>query len=102
MIIGGGMYAYIVGAVCGIVASMDMLKIEFRQAVDELNMFMKEKKIPLDLRVKLRQFFHYTEGQRRLRHYKTLLDDMSPSLRGEVSRIINKDWVHKVCQSDPN
>lgn len=96
MIIGGGMYAYIVGAVCGIVASMDMLKIEFRQAVDELNMFMKEKKIPKELRVKLRQFFHYTEGQRRLRHYHTLLEDMSPALRGDVSRIINKDWVHKV------
>jgi potassium voltage-gated channel Eag-related subfamily H protein 7 len=36
MVIGAGTYAYMVGAICGIVASMDQLSTEFNQTMDSL------------------------------------------------------------------
>lgn len=96
MMVGGAAYAYIVGSVCGLVASMGELTAQLHRKIDDINVFMEEQKLPNDLRVKIRGYFHYTAKQYRNEHYHQLLSEMSPEMRGEVFRRVNAKWVVKL------
>ena len=89
MLIGAGVYAYMVGAICGIVASMDQLTTEFNQTMDSLNDYMSEMGLPKDMRYKLRSYFHHCKHINRVRSYKHLLEGMSPALRGRVTSLVH-------------
>jgi len=93
MMVGGAAYAYIVGSVCGLVASMGEVTAKLHQKIDDLNVFMEERNLPRDLRIKLREYFHYTAKQYRNQHYRQLLLEMSPEMRGDVYRRVNSKWV---------
>jgi potassium voltage-gated channel Eag-related subfamily H protein 7 len=45
MVVGSGLYAYIIGEVCGILANMDEATSEFHTNSDSLNMFCAEKQV---------------------------------------------------------
>eukprot|EP00753_Platysulcus_tardus_P004747 PLAT12659.1.p1 GENE.PLAT12659.1~~PLAT12659.1.p1 ORF type:complete len:850 (-),score=394.01 PLAT12659.1:54-2603(-) len=96
MLIGAGQWAYIVGNVCGIMASLDAQTLVFRQTLDELNYYMKEQKISEDLQRRLREYFHQRKTLVRVLNSKDLLKKMSPALRGEVALTTNKTWVERV------
>ena len=89
MLIGAGVYAYMVGAICGIVASMDMLTTEFNQTMDSLNDYMAEMGLPKEMRYKLRTYFHHCKHINRIKNYKHLLEGMSPALRGRVTSLVH-------------
>ena len=93
MIIGAGVYAYIVGAVCGIVASMDEVTTQYHQRMDNLNSFMEESSLPHELRVRLRGFFQHTRSLLRHDYYKQIILAMSPELRGNVTVYLNASWI---------
>ena len=62
-----------IGNVCGIVASMDEATVIFHQRMNDLNVYMKEYKIPPDLRFRLREYFHHCRILERAKHYNQLL-----------------------------
>ena len=96
MAVGGFIYAYIVGAVCGIVATMDEATAKFQQRMDALQQYMKENRIPKGLRFRLREYFYHTRDNQRALFYNELLTLMTPTLRGEVAVLSNGDWVKRV------
>ena len=96
MLLGGSIYAYVIGAVCGIVSSMDEATTAYHKTMDELNIFMVENKLPKELRVRLREYFQHCRQLQRAQHYQDLLVHMSPMLRGEVAVFCNREWVLKV------
>ena len=59
MACGGFIYAYIVGAVCGIVATMDEATAKFQQRMDALQYYIKENRIPKSLKYRLREYFYH-------------------------------------------
>ena len=95
-LIGGALWAYVVGAVCSIVASVDKATAEFRTTMDELNIFMEDEMLPQDMRTRLRRYFRYSRSVQRRRFRQQLLTDMSPQLRGEVSAFSHREWVSAV------
>lgn len=116
MLVGASLFGYIIGAVCGIVASIDEATTRFRQRLDDLNRYMKEHELPDEMRVRLRRYFLTSRELLRQRHYQGLLQArthadmhsrmlharlraeqaMSPSLRREVAWFTNSEWVSKV------
>ena len=64
--------------------------------MDNLNRFMKGYELPLDMQLRLREYFQRT------RHLQTsganhhLLQKMSPKLQGEVLLHCNRAWLHRV------
>ena len=90
MLLGGSIYAYVIGAVCGIVSSMDEATTAYHKTMDELNIFMVENKLPKLLRVRLREYFQHCRQLQRAQHYQDLLVHMSPMLRGEVAVYCNR------------
>eukprot|EP00937_MAST-01D_sp_MAST-1D-sp2_P002484 g2484.t1 len=96
IMVGASMYAYMVGAICGIVASMDPLTTEFKQTMDSLNAYMHETKLPPDMRLDLRAFFHHCKHLNRVKSYQSLLEHMSPQLRGMVTKFVHGPAISKV------
>lgn len=96
MLCGTSVFAYVVGSVCTIVGNMDRKNGEFFELMDSLNAFMADLKLKNELRVKLRQYFHYRRRSAIFGGYQGLLGLMSPELQGEVASEQCGDWVNKV------
>ncbi|DBB02391.1 TPA: hypothetical protein ACH3X3_011394 [Trebouxia sp. C0006] len=96
MILGASVYAYMVGAICSIVASMNAASAEFNQQMDSLNTFMAESQLPPSLRARLREFFRYRRSARSLHDCPDLLQAMSPALRAQVASHTQAKWVNTV------
>ena len=62
MCIGGAVYAYIVGAITGIVSTMDEATAKFQVTMDTLNAYCRENKIPPLLKRRLLDYFYYTKA----------------------------------------
>jgi len=96
MILGAGTYAYMVGAICGIVASMDQLSTEFNQTMDSLNDYMREMDLPQSLKLELRGYFFHCKHLNRIKSYRHLLEGMSTELRGSVTTFVHGEIIGKV------
>ena len=96
MMIGSSAYAYVVGNICGVIATMDQASTEFNQSMDDLNLYMEENHVPTELRIRLREYFMYAKAMNRQEYYSKLYEKMSPSLRGEVAYHINQEWISNV------
>ena len=73
------------GSACGIISTLDLARIEYRQTLDELNYFVRDQQMPSDLKVKLRSYFRNTLHLMRARRYEQLLQKMSTRLRGDTA-----------------
>lgn len=96
MLCGASLWAYVVGNVCGVVASLDVRTLQFRQTMDDLNYFMADKRLPVDLQRRLREYFHQARHMHQTGNYVTLFGKMSPKLRGDVALTTNATWISKV------
>ena len=96
MMIGGGVYAYVVGAVCGIVASMDEATTEFNQQLDHLNVYMKKVNTPTELKVKLRQYIMHSKDLLHHKYFSRVVTTLSPGLRGQFANHTSGAWVRRI------
>ena len=85
LLVGSSVWAYVIGSACGIVATLDPARIEYRQTMDELNHFCSTHCLPRDLVVKLRAYFRNTIHFVRVMRYDSLLKKMSTRLRGDAA-----------------
>ena len=96
MLVGSSLWAYIIGSACGIIATLDPQGVEFRQTMDELNYFAKDKDLPQHLTIKLRTFFQNTQHVIFSKSYDDLLNKMSPLLRGEAALRVAAQSIGKL------
>jgi len=87
MLIGAICWAYIIGSTCGIVASLDVNTLQFRQTMDHLNEFMAESYVPKPLRKELRTYFHQAKSLQQYHSGQALMEQMSPMLRGKMAMV---------------
>jgi len=92
----GLLWAYALGEIMTTLANTDMHAARFRQSLDDLNYMMKDQGIPKTMQRKLRSFFFRVKDVQRVKSYKEIVSQLSPSLQGEVYYFVNKDWVRKV------
>merc|ERR1719456_1663981 len=68
----------------------------FQQTMDDLNSISAEHHMPHVLRRKLRMYFLCTEDTSRRTAWQDLTHRLSPLLKMEVAREVNRPWVRKV------
>jgi len=95
-ILGATVYAYTVGAVCSILAAMDISATAFYQAMDQLNAFISAENLDGELAIRLRMYFRFKYTQGGNDNVNDLLDNLSPALKQEVSVKLHAKWIHKV------
>jgi len=91
-----GIWAYVIGAVCGIVSTMEPHEMNFKQTMDDLNWLMHSRGMPHDMCLKLRRYFHETREMNRRKAEMHVTDQMSPMLQGEFAWFSNQQWIEKV------
>eukprot|EP00930_Biecheleria_cincta_P024749 TRINITY_DN17680_c0_g1_i2.p1 TRINITY_DN17680_c0_g1~~TRINITY_DN17680_c0_g1_i2.p1 ORF type:complete len:682 (-),score=93.02 TRINITY_DN17680_c0_g1_i2:151-2196(-) len=96
ILLSGLVWAYILGEVCGIVGDMNAEQQSFRKRMDNLNSMMQERAVPDEMRRRLRSYFLSNKTCSQHLTQKELLSNMSPNLQGEVSLLLNVEWIRKI------
>ena len=96
MLIGTSVFAYVVGSVCSIVASMDKKTSEHQELMDNLSAMSRELSLNENLSLRLRDFFRYRHLGTNMDDWRALLGLMSPDLRGEVALKQCGSWINNV------
>lgn len=102
MLVGASLWAFVVGNVCGIIANLDVEGVQFRNGMDELNFFVEDNKLPTDLKIELREYFHESRQMQHMVNQFSLYEQMSPVLRANISYAANEHWIKKVRDHDTN
>ena len=96
MIVSATTWAYVIGTAAGIAATLDPNTVAFRTNMDALNHFMKDRKLPTDMRHTLRDFFTDAREVHQVDSDASLLAKMSPLLQGNVALVASKEWLEQV------
>eukprot|EP00924_Labyrinthula_sp_SR-Ha-C_P002834 maker-scaffold_13-snap-gene-8.4-mRNA-1 protein AED:0.00 eAED:0.00 QI:61/1/1/1/1/1/2/317/622 len=96
MLIGALTYSYIIGSVCAIFANIHEKNSEFFEKFDELKDYMRRENIPLELRSKIKHYYHASEAQREFEQYKILVKSLSYPLQKEISNFRNQGLLKHV------
>mmetsp|Transcript_49419 Transcript_49419/g.124462 ORF Transcript_49419/g.124462 Transcript_49419/m.124462 type:complete len:705 (-) Transcript_49419:116-2230(-) len=89
-------WAYVIGAVCSIVSTLEPHEMSFKRTMDDLNWLMSDRKMPHEMCRKLRRYFHETREMNRRRVEREVIDQMSPKLQGEFAFFMHSRWIEKV------
>jgi potassium voltage-gated channel Eag-related subfamily H protein 7 len=96
MLLGASTYAYVVGSVCGVAATLSERETEHERVMDRLNSFISEASLPEPLANRLRAFFRYAHTAARHADWTALLGRMSPGLRGATALAVHGPWLARV------
>jgi len=96
MLFGSMVWAWVIGSLCGILATLNPHATDFQNTMDELNHFMRERNFPEPHRMRLREFFRQTQDFSRLASYDKLMVKMSVQLRGDTALRIALAQLSKV------
>merc|ERR1719240_2080406 len=85
MIFGGSVYAYMIGAICGLISMSDPATAEFQCMSDLLNEYIRENLIEGEQKRQLREFFSHCREGIRMKYYADLLALLSPAVQKELA-----------------
>ena len=84
LLLSGLLWASIIADICGIIATLDIDSIEFRQVYDQMNTMLLELRSPKEEQIRVRTFFFKAGVLRRINRYTSLLAELPPELRASV------------------
>tara|TARA_B110001452_G_C15232388_1_gene426830 strand:+ start:798 stop:2603 length:1806 start_codon:yes stop_codon:yes gene_type:complete len=96
MLFGSFVWAYVIASFCGILSTLNPHRAEFRNMMDNLNMFMSEHSFEKMHAVRLREFFRQTQDYQRHASYEDLFEKMSAQLRGDTALAVGQDILNAV------
>ena len=96
MIISALSWTYVIGTAAGIAATLDPNGTLYHNTMDQLNYFMRERKLPKEMRFTLREYFTSARQVHQVSGDKDLLEKMSPLLQGTVAVRANKLWLDQI------
>lgn len=96
MLVGGFMWAYIIGAVCGTIANLDLIRIRHHQRYDQINNLLVNMCIPQHIARDVRAYCFQTEEVERHVAYSSLIDYLSPDLQRKVCSELIKSSIGRV------
>lgn len=96
MLIGGALWAYLIGNACGMVANLDPFQKLADARMDDLNYMLRDRKVEDGFASSLRSYFRASQYLMRLEGYKDLRNVMSPQLRGDLVRLTSGNALNQV------
>jgi len=96
MLFMAGIWAYTIGAVCGIVGNLHPHEVAFKRMMDTLNNMMADNGMPKDVRTRLRKYVYASRSVNRRKVEAHVMNSLSPTLQGEVLLYGSKDFLMAV------
>jgi len=95
MIIGAIVFGYIIGSMAALVHKIDKSSI-FREKLDIVKEYMRERKLSFALRTKVKQYFEHLFTIHTNFDENEILTDLPDCIRDEVVLFLNRDIVSKI------
>jgi voltage-gated potassium channel len=96
MIIGVGMFGYVVGNIAHILMNLYPSRARYVETMERLNAFMAYRKLPAGLQQRIRAYYSYMWEQRMGYDEGSIIAGLPPGLAGEVSMYLKRDVIEKV------
>lgn len=96
MLIGVGVYGFLIGNVAGLLANIDPAKVQHLKNLDKLTAFMNYRNIPPEIQRRIRDYYDYIWDKRLSYDESTVISELPPSLKTEVSLFLKRDIIAKV------
>jgi len=96
MILGVGIYAYLIGNIANIVANLNPARARYAEMMGRVSAFARYRSLPNDLQHRIREYFDYVWEQRLGYEEQTVLDALPASLRTEVVLHLKRDVIERV------
>lgn len=95
-LISGSFWAFGIGAAAGIAATLDPNATLFHTTMDQLNFYLRERKLPKAMRMMCREYFTNAREVHQVNDDSSLLGQMTPKLLSIVAIAANKRWLDHV------
>eukprot|EP00816_Leptocylindrus_hargravesii_P002897 CAMPEP_0196818312 /NCGR_PEP_ID=MMETSP1362-20130617/65004_1 /TAXON_ID=163516 /ORGANISM="Leptocylindrus danicus, Strain CCMP1856" /LENGTH=200 /DNA_ID=CAMNT_0042196361 /DNA_START=172 /DNA_END=771 /DNA_ORIENTATION=- len=106
MLLGVSWYAYVVGSMTMIVSSFDRQAKQARTKLIEVNTFIREAKLPVELGSRIRKYFEFSVSKKQSAIFAKnanlgynaddILIELSSSLRTDVVTYVERDLIDKI------
>lgn len=96
MILGVGVYGYVIGNVAGVLANIDPARVRHRELVGKVTAFMRYRGMPSRLQRRILDYYEYLWEKRLGYDESAAISGLPPTLRTEVSLFLNRDIIQKV------
>lgn len=96
MFLGISMYAYTIGNVSSLISNLDADQARYRQKLDQIQIYMRENKIPHKLQQKIGEYYQYIWIENRdIRDYY-ILEELPYPLKTKLALQLHKEVIEKV------
>lgn len=96
IIMGAGLFGLIVGKMSKLSESMGVKIQEYRRRQTAANQFLKSKRVPKRLRRRTFEYYEYVLRNAAFMEERSIMEDLSPSLRRELTFLLHKDVLADV------
>jgi hypothetical protein len=96
-IVGVGMYGYIIGNVASLIANIDVAKAAFSKRMEEINNFMRTRRVPAPLQQRVKGYYAYLWETRKSAASASMLEGMPHTLTVDISLFLNRGIIEKVA-----
>lgn len=96
MIIGAGIYAYIIGAICGVIATLDRTETTFYRKMRHMELLLRAAHIPYWGRTGAKRYLFDSKQMQKRKLNSHLLLKLSPDMREQLSLHVKATSLEKV------
>ena len=96
MAAGVGMFGYVIGNIAHIIANMHPSRVRYIETMEGINAFMDYRGLPQPLQRRIRDYYAYRWEKRLGFDESAILNDLSFSLREDVSLFLKKEVIEQV------
>jgi hypothetical protein len=93
MVVGGGMYGFIIASLASVVTSLDMNQKQYYTKMDTIHSYMSYRKFSTPLRHRVHRYFKKFYEVNSALDEKAILNDLPDNLRTEVMKLIVNESV---------
>jgi len=96
MVLGVGVYGYVIGSLAGLLANLDAARSHFREKLEQIQAFMSYRHLPAPLRQRIVGYYRYLWESRLGFEEENLLSELPSALRTEVALFLNRPILRRV------
>jgi voltage-gated potassium channel len=96
MLLGVGLYGFVIGNIATLLTKMDMAKAQYVATLERLSGFLRYRRISPALQRHIYDYYKYVWERRMGYDEASVLADLPPTLRRELSMVLKGDLIERV------
>lgn len=96
MLVGASTFSYVVGNMASLLSALDSNAGAFNERMEQVSVFLHDNAIPRTLRARIRKYYDYAFAHPQVDLEHQSLQELSPSLRLELLRLLRKNILASV------